>query len=37
MGNFRFAALKTGRKHNKVLASVLANLKQLGLDTGGQP
>ena len=30
------AALKTGRKEKRVLASVLANLKQLGLDTGGQ-
>jgi len=30
------AALKAGRKEKKVLASVFANLKQLGLDTGGQ-
>ncbi|MBA4191990.1 MAG: hypothetical protein C0467_28760 [Planctomycetaceae bacterium] len=29
------ALLKAGRKHNKVLASVFANLKQLGLDSGG--
>ena len=31
------AALKAGRKEKKVLASVLANLKQLGLDSGGPP
>ncbi len=31
------AALKAGRKEKKVLASVFANLKQLGLDSGGPP
>ncbi len=31
------AMLKTGRREKKVLASVFANLKQLGLDTGGLP
>jgi len=31
------AVLKAGRKEKKVLASVFANLKQLGLDTGGPP
>ncbi len=31
------AALKAGRREKKVLASVFANLKQLGLDSGGPP
>jgi hypothetical protein len=31
------AMLKAGRKEKKVLTSILANLKQLGLDTGGLP
>ena len=31
------ATLKAGRKEKKVLASVFANLKQLGLDSGGPP
>ncbi len=31
------AVLKAGRKEKKVLASVLANLKQLNLGPGGQP
>ena len=31
------AALKAGRREKKVLASVFANLKQLGLDSGGLP
>ena len=29
------AILKAGRKEKKVLTSILANLKQLGLDAGG--
>ncbi|MCE9564894.1 MAG: hypothetical protein K8U57_22910 [Planctomycetes bacterium] len=31
------AALKTVRKGKKVLETVFANLKQLGLDSGGLP
>jgi len=31
------ATLRAGRKEKKVLASVFANLKQLGLDSGGPP
>jgi len=31
------AALKAGRREKKVLASVFANLKQLGLNSGGSP
>jgi len=31
------AVLKAGRKEKRVLASVFANLKQLGLGSGGAP
>jgi len=31
------AILKAGRKEKKVLTSVFASLKQLGLDSGGPP